>query len=238
MNLDELTRAQAKVAMEEWIRNYPSLPAVDPSWEKIRAAIQQHFYSLFEEGIKDNYYIDVKMGVYVFQLFEQEHFTMRMASDDAFWRFVSLKVVPDIVGRRWGYKAADHYWLKPSRNWMRSVWWYVYLSLHNNNLQATEKVLLSPHFNTDTILNLEERTGRKGTYVEVYKYIMYFYSMIPDDTLKDLNDRLKEKDKHASLFRTIMKLNTARTMSIDPSLYLGGPMEYVKSLYRETGVNL
>ena len=67
---------------------------------------------------------------------------------------------------------------------------------------------------------------------------MYFYSMIPDDTLKDLNDRLKEKDKHASLFRTIMKLNTARTMSIDPSLYLGGPMEYVKSLYRETGVNL
>ena len=67
---------------------------------------------------------------------------------------------------------------------------------------------------------------------------MYYYSKLDQREINTFNDRVKKYDKHATLFRTIMKLNTARTLVIDPALYSGGADEYVKSLYREAGVKI
>ena len=87
----------------------------------------------------------------------------------------------------------------------------------------------SKNFSTDTILNLVERTGRKGTYVQVYRYIMYFYSKLDLSVISEY----KNAHQNADLFRAIMVLNTAKVVSIEPSLFLGGELEYAKSLFKK-----
>lgn len=87
-------------------------------------------------------------------------------------------------------------------------------------MQTTAKVLETPCFTTDSILNLEERTGRKGTFINVYRYIMYYYSHIPQQVLDEYNKNTETQQD--DLFRIVMKLNTAKVMVVDPALYLGG----------------
>ena len=91
-------------------------------------------------------------------------------------------------------------------------------------------------FTTDSILNLEERTGRKGTFINVYRYIMYYYSHIPQQVLDEYNKNTETQQD--DLFRIVMKLNTAKVMVVDPALYLGGEKEYVRSLFMDSGVRV
>ena len=88
------------------------------------------------------------------------------------------------------------------------------------DMQTTAKVLEAPCFTTDSILNLEERTGRKGTFINVYRYIMYYYSHIPQQVLDEYNKNTETQQD--DLFRIVMKLNTAKVMVVDPALYLCG----------------
>lgn len=115
------------------------------------------------------------------------------------------------------------------------IWWYVHLSWQGD-MQTTAKVLETPCFTTDSILNLEERTGRKGTFINVYRYIMYYYSHIPQQVLDEYNKNTETQQD--DLFRIVMKLNTAKVMVVDPALYLGGEKEYVRSLFMDSGVRV
>lgn len=239
MVIKELNRTKAFEAMKEWVNSYPELPAVDAEYEKIRVELQK-----FAQDLKNNntditdYYTDVHMGLFLYNYLEKKSgFSMRVASNDDFWRFMSIKVVPDLVGERWGYDNESHYWTKPSRIWLRQIWWYVHLSWQGD-IKTTEMLLESENFSTDTILNLEERTGRNGTYIEVYRFIMYFYARLPKTVIDNYNMTVRKHGKHATLFRTVMKLNTAKSMVVDPALYLGGPIEYVKSLFMDVGVHV
>ena len=162
-------------------------------------------------------------------------FNLRAAANDDFWRYLSIKVIPDVVAERWEYDNESHYWSKPARIWLRSIWWYVHLSWQGD-MQTTAKVLEAPCFTTDSILNLEERTGRKGTFINVYRYIMYYYSHIPQQILDEYNKNTKTQQD--DLFRIVMKLNTAKVMVVDPALYLGGEKEYVRSLFMDAGVRV
>lgn len=126
---------------------------------------------------KKDYYIDAHIGILLYDyLWRVPGFNLRAAANDDFWRYLSIKVIPDVVAERWGYDNESHYWSKPARIWLRSIWWYVHLSWQGD-MQTTAKVLEAPCFTTDSILNLEERTGRKGTFINVYRYIMYVVKM-------------------------------------------------------------
>ncbi len=225
--------------MEKWIENYPNLPEIDSGYLKIREDIQHLSEKIKQtakkEGIKGDYYYDSHMGIMLYDyLCNLPGFNMRTAANDDFWRYMSVKVVPDVVSERWGKDNESHFWSKPARIWLRSIWWYVHLSWQGD-VSTTAEVLEKSCFTTDTILNLEERTGRKGTFVEVYRYIMYYYSRVPQIVLDDYN---KSKTNKEDLFRVIMKLNTAKVMVINPALYLGGEKEYVRSLFIDAGVNI
>lgn len=215
--------------MQEWRNNDKVLPKVDQDYNIIREKIEQ----LYESTVCDNSYkADTALGLELYSYFrEQDFFTLRIAANDDFWRYLSVKVVPHIVAKRWGDENDDHFWKKNVRIWLRSIWWYVHLSWRGS-LEDTKDILTSPNFSTDSILNLVERSGRHGTFIEVYRYIMYFYSSISPDKLNQFNNSTQ---KHDDLFRIVMKLNTARTLVIDPALYLGGEQEYVKSLFAEAG---
>jgi hypothetical protein len=236
---------QAREAMGQWkLNDYDDRFVVnlDDDYKKIRDNLIE-CYSKFEDSnseelnsSKSNYFIDVYMGLCLYTtLWSFEGFSMRAASDDGFWRYFAVDVIPDIIAKRWGYDSDAHYWARASRIWPRQIWWYIHLSWQGD-IKRTEKILKSSNFTTDTILNLEERTGREGTFIDVYRWIMYFYSMIPSDKLEQYNAELKKKNKNNYLFRTIMKLNTAESVAVEPTLYPGGAKEFARKLFLDVGV--
>lgn len=242
MELKTLNRGDSQKAMTEWIENYPALPSIDENYIPIRNDLHELSVKVNQEMEKNpserrsDYYYDAHMGLALYEyLWNQPGFSLRMAANDGFWRYLSLKVAPDIVGQRWGKDNNDHYWSKPTRIWFRSIWWFVHLAWQGN-YESTRKLLESPHFTTDTILNFEERNGRKGTCIDAYRSIIYYYSRVPENVLK-MYSRGKASNSD-DLFRVVMKLNTAKMMVMEPALYPGGEKEYAKSLFLDAGVNL
>lgn len=240
MIIKTLNRSEAENAMKDWLDNYPTLPKVEREYLKIREDIKaiadkvtQHCPT---DIAKKDYYIDVHIGILLYEyLWQQPGFNLRAAANDDFWRYLSVKVVPNVVAERWGKDNESHYWSKPSRIWLRSIWWYIHLSWQGD-MRTTASILEAPCFSTDSILNLEERTGRNGTFINVYRFIMYYYSHIPEKELVEYNKQAKTQ--RDDLFRTVMRLNTAKVMVIDPALYLGGEKEYVRSLFADAGVRV
>lgn len=240
MIIKTLNRSESQIEMKNWIERYPKLPTIDGEYKKIRVDIQAFNSKVRNECLdkvaKKDYYIDVHLGILLYDyLNKQPNFNLRVAANDDFWRFLSIKVVPDVVAERWGKDNESHYWSKPARIWLRSIWWYVHLSWQGD-IDTTVRVLDSPCFSTDTILNLEERTGRKGTFIDVYRYIMYYYSHISKEVIDEFNKNTKTDQD--DLFRVVMRLNTAKAMVINPGLYLGGEKEYVRSLFMDVGIRV
>ncbi len=239
MIIKTLNRDESQRAMKEWISNFSKLPKIEGDYLKIRKDLQEFYKKVKEEcdsEIKKDYYIDSHFGMLLYEyLWGQSGFSLRVAANDDFWRYLSIKVIPDIVADRCGKENESHYWSRATRIWLRRIWWYVHLSWQGDIIN-TKCVLEAPCFSTDSILNLEERSGRKGTFIDVYRYIMYYYSHIPKEKIQEFNKKTNGYEK--DLFRTIMKLNTAKVMVINPALYLGGEKEYVKSLFNDVGVSV
>lgn len=229
-----LKRQEAQKLMVEWIKDPSSLPEVDSFHLKMRTELQNVYKELKEKYSRD-YDIDIHFGIFLYNYLEEiSSFNMRTASDDGFWRYLSLKVVPDLVTDRWDKDNEAHFWKRGNKIWLRTLWWYIYLSWQGS-VQKTLDVIESTGFTTDTILNLIDRSG-KGYYIGVYRYIMYFHSRVPKEDLMEFNKNTVTKSE--SLFRVIMKLNTARTKVIEPALYRGGESEYVRSLFNDMGINV
>ena len=234
-----LNPTECQTRMEDWIKcEGTKLPSLDETYKQIRADLQGLFKETEKsiERIKgrNDYFKDVDFGVRMYKYFEQQPwFNLRVASNIGFWRYLSIMVIPDIVEERWGYDNEDHYWKKPTRIWLRSIWWYIYIA-NDDNLKETESMLLKDRFSTDTILNLIERSGRDGTNITVYKNIIKVYSLIDKDTLNEYKKKSKKGD---DLFRAVMRLNTARSVVIEPDFCDGGSSGYVISLFNAFGVS-
>lgn len=238
-----LSRAEASSAWLEWLNMSEStLPNIDSEYAKIRTDIENIYDKVIEIADTNNtnkeYFIDYKFGLMLYDYLNNTHnMSIRTAADDGFWRYLSLKVCPHLIEKRWGKDNEGRYWSRPSRIWFRQIWWYVHLSWQND-FETTEEVLKSPRFSTDTILNLVERTGRKGTYIEVYKYIMYYYQYISESEMQRFKSLYNSKNRKDDLFRIVMKLNTAKSMVIEPALYEGGIDGYVRSLFEDAGIKV
>lgn len=239
MEIKKFNNAQASKAMKKWIENFPKLPIVDNSYAKIRFELQEIYKKTKKNKETTNkwqYYTDIYFGLSLYNYLDKiKEFNLRLAADDDFWKYMSIQVLPDIVGDRWGERNEEHYWSKGIRIWLKSIWWFIYLSWQGDN-NSTLRLLESKNFNTDTILNLQERVGRQGAYVNAYRYIMYYYGKIPTKVLKEYSDKMS--GKRETLFRAIMKLHTARIMVVEPTLVPGGQKSYALSLYRSLGVDI
>jgi len=235
MIINYMTKQEASSAMEDWRNSGKKKPSVNADYEEIRERIEE-WYKLNEGTRISLYQKDFFMGLCLYEYFRNlEGFSLRVAANDGFWRYLSVKVVPHIVADRWGDSNDEHFWKRNTRIWLRSVWWFVHLSWRGS-IENTRGILESPNFNTDTIMNLVERSGREGTFVDVYRWIMLFYSQISQEKLEKFNNSLPKADE--TLFRVVMKLNTAKTIVMDPALYSGGIQEYVKSLFAEAGCSV
>lgn len=242
MVIKTLSRGQSQEAMNDWVQNYPNLPSIDDDLKQLRTDIQAINTKVREEIEGDptikrtDYYLDYRFGMLLYDyLNNQQGFSLRVAANEGFWRYLSVKVVPDVVAQRWGKDNDSHFWSQPTRIWLRSIWWYVHLAWQGT-MDETKKVLSCSHFTTDTILNFEERTGRNGTHIEAYRNIIKCYSLVPESVIK-AQGRGKSNNSD-DIFRIVMKLNTAKMLVMDPALYLGGEEAYAKSLFKDAGVDL
>ena len=242
MVIKTFNRGDAQKAMNEWMQNYPQLPTLDSDYQSIREDIQEMNRSVrsaaaeMQETGRSDYYIDANLGLSLYDYFwHKKGFSLRVASNDEFWRFLSLKVAPDVVAQRWGKDNESHYWTMPSRIWFRSIWWYAHLAWQGD-MESTRELINCSHFTTDTILNFEERTGRKGTYVDAYRRILHYYGSISDAVVRQYKKN-SESGKD-DLFRVVMKLNTAKLLVIDPALYPQGIDGYSRMLFHDAGVEL
>jgi hypothetical protein len=175
--------------------------------------------SMVENKKTSLYFIDMKFGLELVDiLYRSEHFNIRTASNNDFWRYLSIKVIPDVVFDRWGMTEA-RFWKEPRRIWLKALWWYIYLSWQGNSAD-TEAVLRDN--TTDEIVQLVERAGSQGYRPEVSREMMRCYG--------NLDNKLKSRN--TLLFRRLMKLNTARTETLEPGLFPEGEKAYVQELFR------
>ena len=176
------------------------------------------------DDIFDEYYLDAteKLGynfdlLFAIKLYEilgtNNNFCNRVASDDNVWRFLSIRVIPDIVHSRWGVNETRY--ITSRRKKKKNIWWYIHLSW-NGSSKRTYEILKNN--TTDTIQQLVERPG-VGYYVSLYREIMFQYSTINDPS--------------RFLFRKVLKLNTALLPVTYTELISGGIKEYVGYLVRK-----
>ncbi len=218
-------QAQAKNDYERLEINDRNVEPIDfgndpqaAEWEALRNQLIDARDEVFEERGYDNaekldYDFDVAYGFKLYEILnENVGFNNREASNNDFWNWLSVRVIPDVVHSRWG-NSPEHYFQRPTRTWLKVIWWYIHICWDGSE-EATYELIKNN--TTDTIQGLIERPGI-GYYVDVYHEIMKRY--------KDYQDR--------NLFRRVMKLNTARLMTTSPELVDGGIEAYVEDLFKK-----
>lgn len=218
-------QAQAKNDYERLEINDRNVEPIDfrndpqaAEWEALRKQLIDARDEVFEERGYDNaekldYGFDVAYGFKLYEILnENVGFNNREASNNDFWNWLSVRVIPDVVHSRWG-NSPEHYFQRPTRTWFKVIWWYIHICWDGSE-EATYELIKNN--TTDTIQGLIERPGI-GYYVDVYHEIMKRY--------KDYQDR--------NLFRRVMKLNTARLMTTSPELVDGGIEAYVEDLFKK-----
>ena len=180
MKIMEYSREQARKKLDEW-RNTKEVYSLNSEYSSIRENFIEFYTKAKDEASRDDrteYMTDVLFGSAIYEyLSNQDWFNIRTAANDGFWRYLSVEVIPDIVADRWGVNNDNYYWKQSNRLWPKTAWWFIHLSL-NNSLDDTKRVLSKNCFNSDSIQGIVERTGKKGTYVEVYREIIKQYSQL------------------------------------------------------------
>lgn len=197
------------------------------AWKDVRIEVQ----NLENDNNRKLYLTDLLFALKMYPIVQKRGMDIRLASYDNVWIYLCMKVVPEIVFERFGLKKdeetgltiipVDHLYKKSMRIYLKSLWWYLFLSMRvtedgKDNLEETRQMLWDK--NTDTILQLVERSGREGYRVDLYREIIGYYCYHQELTADD--------------FRCALILNTASCQVIEPSFSSGGVQEFVKGLFR------
>lgn len=195
---------------------------ISEEYEEFKRDIYKIFYDVVkeldikvEDVVKAGYKFDYKFALKLYKLLNEKYnFNKNIASNNSIWRYIQIKVCPYLVYLRWGNNP-EHFYSRPSRLWLKNLWWYIFLAWKND--EETTLKILEVH-NSDTFVQLVERTGKYGYRVELYKEILYKRCMY---------------EINADVFRRIMVLNTMRVKVVDPYLVDGGIEAYVDELYKD-----
>lgn len=200
----------------------------DDTYSTFRSTLLKAFQeALTETGGKMNYLLDLRVGICIYQLMPLgKDFSLISANDDDIWRYISVKVMPDITYLRYpdpekniresgGRINHKRFYLGTRRIWLKTLWWFIHLSWQGTPEKTFEVLKINA---TDNINKLIETPG-KGYRLNLYRNIMREYSETAPHKAKD--------------FAAITKLNNVKCLSIEPELVAGGEKEYVKQLISE-----
>lgn len=198
------------------------------SYEEFRTELINTFKAALEEnGGKLNYLLDLRMGIKIYQLLPPGNdFSVIRANDNDIWRYISVRVMPDITYLRYpdpekgvrdegGRLNHKRFYAATRRIWLKSLWWYIHLSWQGT-AEKTFEVLKDNGI--DNINKLIETPGR-GYRISLFRTMMLEY-------YKTAPHKVKE-------FAAFTKLNNAKCVSVEPALTYGGEVEYAKKLFEE-----
>lgn len=201
-------------------------------YKNLKLALQSKFFNLSSQiekqriNDKKKYQIDYNFGLILYETLFQvfgEDFSMRVISNNDFWIYLSVRVIPNIVAERWGIDNHTRFYEMDRRIWLSNLWWYVHLSWQGK-LEDTKKIL--EVMNTDTILNLVERPSREGYDTTLSRSIMKHYYLWRKNKHKDQGNR--------DVFRLLLVQNTFYLKTIEPGSFKHID-DYVKFLFKSIG---
>lgn len=228
MKIRTISREEAKLILDEYV-GLGAIPqdrflTLDTDYANIRKKLLEiETNSLNRDFYKRD--LHFAMNLYVF-LNKMEGFNTTVAGNYGFWRYICLCVVPDIIERRHKF-ATEYYYQKNTRMYVPAMWWYIHMSYQNDyyiTYSALEKL------NTDYIMQIVERTGRIGFYLEVTREIMRVITMLPTTVIN-------KKVRDSNLFRRVLIQNTAKINNYNLTVE-GKTREYVASLFRACKVEV
>jgi hypothetical protein len=214
--------------VKHWMAYDVSISSYDPSYASFRKALLTVFKSTLAEADgkltnRTKYLIDLNVGLCLYQLMPLgKDFSIIQANDDNLWRYISVKVMPDITYIRNPEPdkgsirmAHKRFYSHTRRIWLKTLWWYIHLSWQGSP-EATYEVL-KDNF-VDNINKLIETPGR-GYRLSLFRSMMLEYSKTGPHFSKD--------------FAAFTKLNNAKCVSVEPELTAGGVSAYAQNLLAE-----
>ncbi len=215
-------------------------------YKDIRKNVVEEFRkSLSISSNKINYSLDLNVGLKLYEFLNPDSgFNIIMANDDDIWRYISVKVMPDLTFIRYPNNLEDEEVIKEyipnlsysngikpekgsirlkkkrfyshtRRIWLKTLWWYIHLGWQGD-YDKTYNVLKDNGSNI--ISHFIERPGR-GYRESLFRLMLYAYSQLPE--------------RNDSIFRAAAKLNLAKCISVEPALTNGGEKVYSQSLFKE-----
>ncbi len=172
---------------------------------------------------RQKYLLDLQIGLKVYELLNDKNgFTYYEANDDDVWRYISVKVIPDLTYLRYPDPEKDgirlnrkRFYSHPRRIWIKTLWWYIYLSWQGDTKTTYEALKDN---GTNIISHLIERPGR-GYRLMLFRSLMREYS--------------NQEKKSDDLFRAAAKLNLAKCKMVEPALSNEGESGFVKRIFEE-----
>lgn len=199
MKIIELNKEEAKNTFLTFKSSFDEsyFKSLDYEYTQIRNDLINIFYNCKKYS---DYKLDLEFATSIYEYFNSKPwFNENVASNYDFWRYLSIKVVPDIINERHGL-VASYFYEKNVRIYLSTMWWYIHMS-YQGDIETTKSCL--EKLNTDYILQFVERPGREGTYIEITREIINRISKLPKEVLN-------KKVGNANLFRRILIQNTAR----------------------------
>mgnify|MGYP000081443812 CR=1 FL=1 len=189
----------------------------------------------FREGLQEtngkmDYPVDLKVGLKIYSLLPiGKNFSIVQANNDDFWRYISVKVMPDITYLRYpnpekavkdagGRLNHKRFYAQTRRIWLKSLWWYVFLSWQGSELKTYNAL---KNNKTDNINKLIETPGRG------YRLMLY-RAMIAEYAKYSALNKTSTKE-----FAAFTKLNNAKCVNVEPALTPGGEKGYAHRLFEE-----
>lgn len=214
------------VEFQDLVDHWKSFDTIenDSSYANFRETLLECFKNaLVETEGKMTYLLDLRVGLCLYELMQLSNdFSIIDANDDDIWRYISVKVMPDITYLRYPEPAkgdarinSKRFYRGTRRIWLKTLWWYIFLSWQGDK-DTTFNVLKDNA--TDNINKLIETPG-KGYRLETYRSMMLAYSKTAPHTAKE--------------FAAMTKLNNAKCISVEPELVSGGVDAYTRQLVSE-----
>lgn len=224
LEYDNLSDTEFQDLESHWKANDVSASAFDSSYENFRRELLAVFNStLIETRGKMTYLLDLKVGIKLYQLMPLgENFSIIQANDDDIWRYISVKVMPDITYLRYPNPEKGsirinqkRFYSHTRRIWLKTLWWYIHLSWQGNANDTFEALKDN---GVDNINKLIETPGR-GYRLQLFRSMILEYYKTRPHKVKD--------------FAAFTKLNNAKCVSVEPELTYGGVAAYAKKLLEE-----
>lgn len=213
--------------VQHW-QKYDPVSEYDESYSEFREDLVKVFCDtlLVTDG-KMNYLLDLHVGLKLYKILPPgKNFSNVQANDDDIWRYISVKVMPDITYLRYpdpetavkeagGRLNHKRFYSHTRRIWLKSLWWYIHLSWQGSE-DKTYRVLKDNK--VDNINKLIETPGR-GYRLLLYRAMMAEYAKTGPHSGKE--------------FAAFTKMNNAKCVLVEPALTSGGEAGYAHRLFLE-----